>query len=418
MISMRINLFDNETKETLNQEIAFNDRNSIEFCDTFFISILNEINTRERCFTIGDIHISCENATIIVNNYTLRDTIYLFSFSDFHSSVSILKCYNTNLHIVDIDVKHMEIEKGDLLIADSKTGDIYSDASTFMKPDLEDSVVDNYTNKIDIRRSNVDRLIYHQSATSIVFTESNVREIVGHVRGKNKINVGLFSLWKSNVEVLQIGVKCKQLQFTDSFIRRLFLQSSVIIHSFEINNTEIQFVNECKLEYFEKQNLATWQIIKQGNYKKNVELYCQASYKVSEIENDLCIEKEQNNLKKVLLKISNNFLKICNGYGYKPKNAIIFSACVIIIFGFLFWICDFIELFFSGNMTVGIQYLPQNVKTLFEYIYLSGITFTTIGFTELGKLSWISRLFILIEGCLGVSTLSLFVTALVKKYSD
>ncbi|MGB8454128.1 MAG: hypothetical protein WCD89_17590 [Anaerocolumna sp.] len=129
---------------------------------------------------------------------------------------TIISVNNILLAKVDIDVKHMEIEKGDLLIADSKTGDIYSDASTFMKPDLENSVVDNYTNKINIRRSNVDRLIYHQSATSIVFTESNAREIVGHVRGKNKINVGLFSLWKSNVEVLQIGVKCKQLQFTDS----------------------------------------------------------------------------------------------------------------------------------------------------------------------------------------------------------
>lgn len=415
---MKIRFTGNDTMEIFDHDIVINDKNNIEFSDLFFQNVFNSIGGSDRSFTIGDIHIFCKNATVVINNFTLGDTIYLYSFSDVNSSIAILKCNNSNLHIVDIDVKHMEIEKGNLLLANSKTGEIYIDASSFMNPNLENSIVDNYKNIIDIRSSDVDKLMYHQSATAIVINESNIREITAYVRGNKKIHVDLFSLYKSNIELLQIGVECDKLQFTESFIRRLFFQSSTKITEFELINSDIQFVNECKLEYFALHNLSVWKIIKQGNYKKNVELHCQAGYKVAKIENDLCISQEENKIKKCILIITNSFLKSCNGYGYKPQNAVKFTAGTILIFGILFYLIDYIGLLLSGNMIFGAKYLVQNLKDLFEYIYLSGITFTTIGFTELGNLSWLSRFLILIEGCLGVATLSLFVTALVKKYSD
>lgn len=52
-----------------------------------------------------------------------------------------------------------------------------------------------------------------------------------------------------------------------------------------------------------------------------------------------------------------------------------------------------------------------------QALYFSGVAFTTIGFGDISPMG-ISRLFAITEGILGISTMSAFLVALVKKYID
>lgn len=67
MISMRIRITDNDTTDVFDHGIVLNDRNSVEFSDLFFQNIFNSIGDNKKSFSIGDIHISCKNATVVIN---------------------------------------------------------------------------------------------------------------------------------------------------------------------------------------------------------------------------------------------------------------------------------------------------------------------------------------------------------------
>lgn len=391
--------------------------NTIVISDQFFYDNILDVNWFEDIYYIGDIHIDCNQSTIIVEKFSLAESFCLFSFSDTQSHVSIMKCNNINLHLVGVDVKHLELEKGNILIADLNVGELYIDSSTFMIQE-EDTLQEDFSNVIDVRRATIEKLIFHQSPKAIVFVESNIKEITGHKRGKKPFEIGLFSVYKSNVECIYIGDNIEKLQIQESYVKRLFFQSTTSVNVFENSNSDIYFVNECKKEMFQNPNIDTWQMIKQGNHKKNLSVYSEAGFWHDKLQNFDYISKEKSKLKKISMYISDWFLRICNGYGYKPLNAVAFSVICIIGFGFLYSLIDLIFRLPIEHLRISMVTVKSGFNWIFQNIYLSGISFTTIGFGEFGSPSWICRILMVFEGCLGVATLSLFVAALLKKYTE
>lgn len=51
-----------------------------------------------------------ENLTLSIRDYTLTDTIYIESFCDVRSDISILQSMGTNIHMTEQKIQHMQVD--------------------------------------------------------------------------------------------------------------------------------------------------------------------------------------------------------------------------------------------------------------------------------------------------------------------
>lgn len=113
------------------------------------------------------------------------------------------------------------------------------------------------------------------------------------------------------------------------------------------------------------------------------------------------LELSESNFEKLFLWITGAF--------YLPSQFIIHGAATVTIFAFFYSL-------FPQSFT---PYLGSTFsgEALSQALYISGISFTTIGFGDVVP-KGAMRFLTILEGCLGVLISSSFVVSLVKKYID
>ncbi len=98
---------------------------------------------------------------------------------------------------------------------------------------------------------------------------------------------------------------------------------------------------------------------------------------------------------------------------YVSKNQIIGSICIYLLFGMTWAIIYLIQLELFPIAFNGIEAKPW-VENLFEVIYFSFITLTTVGYGDISPALPISRFFVFIESILGSFYLAIMVASLVS----
>lgn len=186
-------------------------------------------------------------------------------------------------------------------------------------------------------------------------------------------------------------------------ILKLDIQQSPIRISFEntINNGRIYFKKFYKII---SAVLNSVQITRDTNQL----LMLKENFRnLGEYENeDLCYSKYrkmENKLhtKNVITKICNYITSWISDYGTKPLRVFIFIITLIGGFSLLYYVCPFI--------------LFKNATSFIDYIYVSGITFFTVGYGDILPLNSITKIAVLIEAFLGVATMSYFLVVLSRK---
>src|ERR1043165_1201211 len=97
------------------------------------------------------------------------------------------------------------------------------------------------------------------------------------------------------------------------------------------------------------------------------------------------------------------FFWATSGFGVRPFRVVVTGIALVLAFGFLFWTLD----------AVVPASEPHHVN-LAEAIYFSGVTFSTIGYGDFVPASH-ARLLALLEGALGMITMSYFVVVLANR---
>lgn len=171
--------------------------------------------------------------------------------------------------------------------------------------------------------------------------------------------------------------------------------------SFEgtINNGKIYFINIENLTNIIKNKVAnelnTLQMLKE-NFRT-----------IGDYENeDICYSNYRKQYNKILennkfRKLFNNFIAIISDYGTKPYRTFLFILLLIISFAFVFYLCPYVSF--------------NNAYSLIDYIYVSGITFFTVGYGDVLPLNVFTKIAVLIEAFFGVSTMSYFLVVLSRK---
>ncbi|MDF2884531.1 MAG: Ion channel [Clostridiaceae bacterium] len=121
---------------------------------------------------------------------------------------------------------------------------------------------------------------------------------------------------------------------------------------------------------------------------------------------DLCYakyRKMENKLQNhnIFFKIYNYSIWLISDYGTNPFRVFISILALIFIFAIMY--CFFPFICFN------------NAVSFIDYLYVSGITFFTVGYGDILPLNSITKIFVLFEAFLGVATMSYFLVVLSRK---
>lgn len=116
--------------------------------------------------------------------------------------------------------------------------------------------------------------------------------------------------------------------------------------------------------------------------------------KYRQLENKFYTKKQSS-------KLINNINWLVSGYGTCPLRMFILIISMILGFAMLYFMCPYFKF--------------ANATSLIDYIYISGITFFTVGYGDILPLNELTKIIVLVQAFFGVSTMSYFLVVLSRK---
>lgn len=370
---------------------------------------LEKLNVNPNFITNIDIRIKCRDFFYVaIENKEVNSKHYgIKSHANYRSSIAILKLYNIDLiHINDLDINHIETENSSPLIVQCNINELYTGCEVH-RCICNNEAINLLKYKVDIRR---DTKINHFSGNGefdVNIQESTLKElsVMGFINnGQNLTFINRLSIWNgSKVTNLKLSAMTAHFEIKDSSVEYLTIGKS---HIKEIK-LQNEVIGKCSIidESIDSDDIAKWILEKKSALQNGNRIhYLNASYMI----NKKYTEFEKHWSRKWLLKI---FSLIC-GYGYKPLRTIAFSIFIIALWAGLYWVIGFLSpgSFYKSNNT--------NVLSFIDYIYYSGITYTTTGYGDIVPVNQIIKILSIIEAITGVSMLSLFIFSLTKSLTE
>lgn len=369
--------WNNKSKEDY-KDIHIMQAEIIENDVNFDYACFNNVNL---CFT----NLKISKGNLIFNNSRLHDTEIL---------VLNMECAGNLYFSPEISFKYIFSENTHIQMLMLK----YKLSVSFLLAKMEDSKV-----CIDGLPDGLNEVCFVKThIKELVFTNANINRI--DIREAN-INTITFTRCLFN-GVFQI----------ESVVEKILIEDSVISSIFKINISEIKelgfdnTVNIGKIYFgnFDKCITALMNhIIRLTESEQNQMLMLKENFRqLGEFSNeDYCHLQYQ----KLKTKTEKNIFKrmgwiaqdLISGYGTKPLNMLVFIMIMILGFALLFDFASSIQ--FSG------------ASTFSDYVYISGITFFTVGYGDILPLNTPTKIISIIEAFCGVASMSYFIVVLSRK---
>lgn len=399
IINIKINYGD---EDILDVQLLI-DEPVININDNFLLNIIKPLNISRDLIKSCRFRLGLVNAFVNIIDYTLTDIIYIDAFFNQSSSIAVLKCINTNLHIINQHIKKLQVCNDSIVIDDCNISEIDICIKQM------DNRISNIKN-INIRNSVIHEMSIFASCDYINIQESELKIIrfahrfeATKNRPTDKVNI-----WRNcTINVLDVSCMINELNISESTVYSFMAKSKCKIDTLKIEQSIINATYNFDLNSFGNLNIHSWLIIsKSASSSRNIELRADANYNIA----NLYMKQE------TYFHIPLIFFKITTGYGYKPFRTIWFSLANIIIFGCIFSFLDNLTYIQSSSDIVItadiimkiVDSLKKNILYSFgNYIGLNG----NCSFTARHMLSSL-------ESLMGIVTVAMFVNALYVKYKD
>lgn len=412
--------FYGEGNKIINELRYFPVSSLLTISDEFITEMLELYKVSTTGILYWELFIDKSIADIIIKNFTIFKSVHINAFHNQKVIIGTLKAENVDLHIVDLEINHIETSQcNSIFFADCRINEFYIDNATelyFDKPVQRESIK---IDKVEVRRSNIEQMIIYSDVNYLIISESTLVEFIKYNESCGIKSIENVIIYNSQLDKFNYGFSSKLIRVEDSTINRMIFNSFSKVTKIEILKSIFNYIYGCEPIIFEHLNVHAWRMIKQSSYKVNNELYCESAFQVSKYEISEKINQEKDKRKILKIRLTDFFLKNSIGYGYKPFNAAGFIFCSILLFAFIYCLMEFLYL---PNKTQIFTFIWNNplslVNKVLEKIYFSGITFTTIGYGDITPKNPFTRLIVIVEACLGIATMSLFITALTKKYLE
>ena len=357
-----------------------------------------------------------ENLTLSIRDYTLTDTIYIESFCDVRSDISILQSMGTNIHMTEQKIQHMQVDCASVFAANCSVEKmeigIFSVVNQYK--DLSDTK-DNIAYKMDkleLRDVNIDILDLYAESKNIIIQRSRINEFNNNGNMlKNIIStVCWLYIWQNtHIGKLSIGNRIEKMKIEDTSIDKVVARAKLYVDTLEIKDSNIENAYGFEKKQFKNLTYDIWKWIeKSADNNRNVRERAEANYQMAKL-----LYKTEKGSDKVM----SSLFDFCAGYGYKPFRIIRTSGIMVLINTFMFSFMKFVEILSKmWSIPLNGESFCKGAIIVWNYFLISIAALAGQNSFELrdGLPYWLS----VIEYLLGVVLFAMFVNALYARYKE
>lgn len=384
-------------------KLVLNDKCILQLCALHKIDKLTNLS----------IKLGVRNMAVIIENYTLTNTIYFSEFYDIQSHISIFQSKGTNIDIVGQSIQHLQADCKKMLFSNCNIEKfeigMFEQHSRLGKQDFPDIF---RADSLDIRDSIITKLDIYAECKNVNLQGCNVGEFnnYGNLFKGHESKVELFHLWQNtNIRKLLLSNEIVELKFDDSTIERLFARPNLRIDNIEVINSIIEYYHGFTKENFISLNYDNWYWIgNSASNEQNLQLRTEANYQMAKS----AFKAERKSDKYV-----SALFDFCVGYGYKPLRILRATTLLTLFNAIIFTIIDIVNIL---NIQVSI---PINVDSFCKGLLTFGNNFLLAIANLAGQINfqmsdglpfWLS----VAEYLLGVVLFAMFVNALYVRYKE
>lgn len=384
--------YENNTESS---RIIINDESISNICKEWGIKTLINLSLK----------LGVNDMAIVIENYTLTDTIYVGYFYDIKSYISNFQTKGTNINITGQAIKELQADCESVFLSECNVKKLQ--IGIFHETEKND----NKMNKIDLHDVIIENLDIYAECKDINIQKSNITEMnnIGNMLEDVTSTVSCMHLWQNtNIGKLSIMNHVEEFKIEDSYINRLLARAKLYINKLIVTDSTIENCYEFKKENFKNYNYDSWQWIeKSANNAKDLKERADANYQMAKI---LYSTERKGD------KFVSNVFDFCAGYGYKPLRVIRTSGLVVILNTSILTIIRVISILNVQTIPLNITSFCKGVGIIWENFLISFATLSgQIGFSMGDGLSyWLS----IIEYLIGIILFAMFVNALYVRYKE
>lgn len=317
MNSIKLELKDNNSLphhiklETESSKLLINDDIISQYCEKHDIDEIIEIT-----LTLG-----VNNMAIIIDNYTLTDTICVEAFYDIKSHISIFQTKNTNIILKGQTIETLQADCKNVMLEECNIDKLQIGLFSMMNPENSLKI-----DEIDLQAVTIKKIDIYTECKKINVQRSNISElnITHYIQEKDTSTVSNLHIWQNtSFEKISIMNSVKEFKIEDSNIHRLFAYDNLLIHDLILKDSTIENCFRFHKHHFENSTYDSWQWIeKSANNARDLKERAEANYQMAK-----ALYSTETKIDKLLSKL----FDFCAGYGYKPLRVVRTSGILVLL---------------------------------------------------------------------------------------
>ena len=380
--------------ESESSKLVINDDIISQYCEKRNIDKIIDVT-----LTLG-----VNNMAIIIDNYTLTDTIYVEAFYDVKSHISIFQAKNTNIALRGQTIETLQADCKNVMLEECNIDKLQIGLFSMMNP--ENSLK---MDEIDLQAVTIKKIDIYTECKKINVQRSNISELnITHYIQENDTSTvsNLHIRQNTSFEKISIMNSVKEFKIEDSNIHRLFAYDNLLIHDLILKDSTIENCFRFHNYHFENSTYDSWQWIeKSANNARDLKERAEANYQMAK-----ALYSTETKINKLLSKL----FDFCAGYGYKPLRVVRTSGILVLL---------------NTTFLTAINALNDNkINSLCAFIhsvpFIFGKSFLTSFAILAGQINCMGKDNILLyylsitEYLIGVILFAVFVNALYARYKE
>lgn len=341
---------------------------------------------------------------IIIDNYTLTDTIYVEAFYDVKSHISIFQAKNTNIALRGQTIETLQADCKNVMLEECNIDKLQIGIFSMMNP--ENSLK---MDEIDLQAVTIKKIDIYTEWKKINVQRSNISELnITHYIQKNDTStVSNLHIWQnSSFEKFSIMNSVKEFKIEDSNIHRLFAYDNLLIHDLILKDSTIENCFRFHKHHFENSTYDSWQWIeKSANNARDLKERAEANYQMAK-----ALYSTETKINKLLSKL----FDFCAGYGYKPLRVVRTSGILVLLNTTFLTTTNAL----NDNKINSLCTFVHSVPFIFGKSFLTSFAILAGQINCMGKDNILLYYLSITEYLIGVILFAVFVNALYARYKE
>lgn len=377
--------------------------------DTYIIGILEQlgISNVAQCY----ITIAADNMALIIKDYTVTKSIHISGFFNTGSYISMLQSIDVDLHITGQQIKHLQADCKNILVANCKVEQFEVGLFKRFEPKQNGNVLDLFkADNVDIRDAEVNVFDIFAECKRVSIERSRIKEIMflSGMLTKSAVFDTIHIWYNTTIDKITISNKINHLKIANSRIIWFHAHPTLCIDQLEVEKSIVDDCYGFGKSSFSIPSSDSWLWIgKSAQNALDSQLRAEASYEFL---------KSASKSAKGVDKLLGKMFDFCAGYGYKPIRILRTSGLIILASAMIYSVIDLITLLSRRSIIFAWTELTKMIIHVWDNLLLSAASIVGQGYlsTTDGLAYWITVL----EALLGVVLFATFVNALYLRYKD